>query len=371
MKIGLVREIKNNENRVAMDPAAIYSLVEAGHDVLVESEAGLASGFPDESYEEHGGKIIDSAQEVWESSELIMKVKEPQPEEYKYFREGLMIFTYFHLANEPQLTDALLESGATAIAYETVVDQNGKLPLLTPMSEVAGIMAVQTGAHYLEKPQGGKGKLLMGVPGVERGTVTIIGGGVVGAMAARMAIGMRANVNILDLNPDRSRELVELFGNDVQTLASNPANIEKTVAESDIVIGSVLIPGSKAPKLVTEEMIKSMEPGSVVVDIAIDQGGNFETLNEPTTHDDPIRIIHDVVHYGVANIPGAVPQTSTQALVVSTLPYILKLANDGLVEAVKADDGFQMGVNTYKGHLTNVSVAKSLDMEYTNLLDLI
>ncbi|MFO8068483.1 MAG: alanine dehydrogenase [Alkalibacterium sp.] len=369
MLIGLPKEIKNNEFRVALTPFNVKPLVEGGHDVLVEKNAGEGSGYSDEEYIENGAKIIDTAEEIWNSVDMIMKVKEPLEAEYKHFRRGLILFTYLHLSAAPELTKALVDNEVTAIGYETVT-KNRTLPLLTPMSEVAGRMAVQLGAHHLEKKQGGKGLLLGGVPGVERGTVTIIGGGVVGENAARMAIGMSAKVNILELNPDRMRELIRMFGNDVQTLASTPFNIANAVKESDLVIGSVLIPGRKAPKLVTEDMIKSMEKGSVIVDIAIDQGGNFETLNEATTHDEPTFVKHGVIHYGVGNIPGAVPRTATLALTNDTILYALQLANSGVVEAMKKNDGLAMGLNVYKGKITNKAVANDLDYAYTELSSL-
>jgi len=369
MIIGLPKEIKNNEFRVGLTPFNVQRLVAGGHDVLVEKNAGDGSGYSDEEYLENGAKMIDTAKEVWDSAEMVMKVKEPLKAEYKYFRKGLVLFTYLHLSAAPELTKALVDNEVTGIGYETVT-KDGTLPLLTPMSEVAGRMAVQLGAHHLEKRQGGKGLLLGGVPGVERGTVTIIGGGVVGENAARMAIGMRANVNILELSPDRMRDLIRMFGSDVQTLASTPSNIAKAVKDSDLVIGSVLIPGRKAPKLVTEEMIKSMEKGSVIVDIAIDQGGNFETLDEATTHDEPTFVKHGVVHYGVGNVPGAVPRTSTLALTNDTIVYALQLANLGVVEALKKDDGLANGLNVYKGKVTNEAVATDLNYDFTEFSSL-
>lgn len=371
MIIGVPREIKNNENRVALTPAAVENLISNGHKVLIEKDAGVGSGFENEEYKERGAELIDKAEDVWNQSDMIMKVKEPLDTEYQYLRKGLILFTYLHLSANPELTKALVENEVTGIGYETV-EVDGKLPLLTPMSEVAGRMAVQIGARYLEKNEGGKGVLLSGVTGVERGTVTIIGGGVVGENAARMAIGMRANVNIIELNPDRMRELIHMFGpGEIQTLASNPENIANAVKESDLVIGSVLIPGRKAPKLVTEEMVQSMEKGSVIVDISIDQGGNFETLNEPTTHDDPIVEKHGVLHYGVANIPGAVPKTATLALTNDTMPYALELANKGVAEAMKDNPSLATGMNTYQGKVTNEGVANDLGFDYIPLEDLI
>lgn len=306
MIIGVPKEIKNNENRVAITPSGVVNLTKAGHKVYIEVDAGLGSNFTNEEYQEAGAQLIESAADLWAGSEMVMKVKEPLPSEYTYFRKGLILFTYLHLAAEPELTKALVENEVTAIAYETVsVDQ--KLPLLTPMSEVAGRMATQIGAQYLEKSYGGMGILLSGVPGVSRGKVVIIGGGIVGTNAAKIAIGLGAQVTILDLNPTRLRELDDQFGSDIQTLMSNPYNIAESVKEADLVIGAVLIPGAKAPKLVSEDMVKSMKEGSVIVDVAIDQGGNFETVDHITTHDDPIYEKHGVLHYAVANIPGAVP----------------------------------------------------------------
>ena len=335
MRIGVPKEIKNNENRVAMTPAGVVNLVKFGHEVFIEKGAGLGSGFLNEDYESAGAKLVDRAEEAW-SMEMVMKVKEPLPSEYQYFREGLILFTYLHLAPEPELTKALIDNKVVGIAYETVQLPNRSLPLLTPMSEVAGRMAAQIGAQFLEKVHGGKGILLSGVPGVQRGTVTIIGGGVAGTNAAKMAIGLGAKVTIIDLNPDRLRQLDDIFGSDVTTLMSNPYNIAEAVKESDLVIGAVLIPGAKAPKLVTEEMIQSMKPGSVVVDIAIDQGGIFETTDRITTHDNPTYMKHGVVHYAVANMPGAVPRTSTIALTNVTVPYAVQIANKGYKQACLA-----------------------------------
>ncbi|MEK3890399.1 alanine dehydrogenase [Bacillus sp. FSL K6-3431] len=363
MQIGIPKEIKNNENRVAMTPAGAMTLTAAGHEVYVETEAGLVSGFTDKDYKEAGAKIVNSADEAW-SFEMVMKVKEPAREEYHFFREGMILFTYLHLAAEPELTKAMIAKKVTGVAYETVQLANGSLPLLTPMSEVAGRMAVQVGAQYLEKNYGGQGILLSGVPGVQRGTVTIIGGGVAGLNAAKMAIGFGAQVNIIDLNPGRLRQLDEIFGNNVSTLISNPYNIAAAVSKSDLVIGTVLIPGAKAPKLVSTEMIKTMEPGSVVIDIAIDQGGIFETSDRVTTHDDPTYVKHGVVHYAVANMPGAVPRTSTFALTNATVPYALKIANKGLKLACLHDEALLKGINTLKGHVTYRAVAESLELPY-------
>lgn len=363
MKIGVPKEIKNNENRVAITPAGVMTLVKAGHEVYIEKGAGLGSGFFDEEYEKAGATIVSSAQEAW-SAEMVMKVKEPLPQEYSYFREGLILFTYLHLAAEEALTKELMEKKVVGIAYETVQLPNGALPLLTPMSEVAGRMSVQVGAQFLEKPHGGKGILLGSVPGVRRGKVTIIGGGIAGTNAAKMAVGLGAEVTILDINPDRLRELDDLFGDHVTTLMSNPYNIAESVQQSDLVIGAVLIPGARAPKLVTEEMIRSMSPGSVLVDIAIDQGGIFETTDRVTTHDDPIYVKHGVVHYAVANMPGAVPRTSTFALTNVTIPYALQIANKGYREACLQNEALLKGMNTLNGYITYKAVAQAHGLPY-------
>ncbi|ASF41341.1 alanine dehydrogenase [Halobacillus halophilus] len=363
MIIGIPREIKNNENRVAITPSGVVNLIHAGHKVRVETHAGTGSNFTDEEYRDAGAEIVETASDIWMNSEMVMKVKEPLPSEYGYFRKGLVLFTYLHLAAEPELTKALVENEVTAIAYETVaVDQ--KLPLLTPMSEVAGRMATQVGAQFLEKSFGGKGILLSGVPGVSRGKVVIIGGGIVGTNAAKLAIGMGAHVTIVDLNPNRLRELDDQFGSDIQTLMSNPLNIAQAVKEADLVIGAVLIPGAKAPKIVTEDMVKDMKEGSVIVDVAIDQGGNFETVDHITTHDDPIYEKHGVLHYAVANIPGAVPRTSTIALTNVTIPYALQIASKGVNQAVEGNKAIEAGVNTANGHLTYEAVARDLGYEY-------
>ncbi|MDA8353276.1 MAG: alanine dehydrogenase [Firmicutes bacterium] len=370
MIIGVPKEIKNNENRIAISPAGVDALVGAGHEVRIEKGAGQGSGFPDEAFSEHGAKIIDSAKEVWDSSEMILKVKEPQPSEYEYFREGLILFTYLHLAPEPELTRALMDKKVTAIAYETIQAEDGSLPLLTPMSEVAGRMSVQLGAQFLENHNGGRGVLLGGVPGVLPGEVVIIGGGVVGTNAAKMALGLGANVTILDVNAGRMRELEDIFRGQVKTLMSNPYNIGQAVKKADLVIGAVLIPGSRAPKLVTEEMVKTMPEGSVIVDVAIDQGGAIETSDHVTTHSNPTYVKHGVVHYAVANIPGAVARTSTYALTNVTIPYALKIAK-GLEEAVKNDPALARGVNVMDGHVTYKAVAEDLNLQYKSLNDIL
>lgn len=363
MIIGVVKEIKNNENRVALTPAGVVSFVQAGHKVLVEKGAGIGSGFVDVDYAQAGADLIELAADVWNQSEMIMKVKEPLASEYKYFRPGLVLFTYLHLAAEPALAQALKDSGVIAIAYETV-SVNRTLPLLTPMSEVAGRMSAQIGAQFLQKFNGGKGILLAGVPGVSRGKVTIIGGGIVGTNAAKMAIGLGADVTIIDLSADRLRYLDDIFGNQIKTLISNPFNIAEAVKEADLVIGAVLIPGAKAPKLVTEEMVKTMKPGSVIVDVAIDQGGSVETIDHVTTHDNPTFEKHGVVHYSVANMPGAVPRTSTMALTNATVPYALQIANKGVVKAISENHALKLGVNVANGEITYEAVAKDLNYVY-------
>jgi len=364
MRIGVPKEIKNNENRVAITDAGVVSLVAAGHEVYIEKGAGLGSGFTDEEYVMAGAQIVQTASDAWDV-DMVLKVKEPIESEYKYFKEGLILFTYLHLAPEEALTNALIKNKVVGIAYETVQLPNRSLPLLTPMSEVAGKMSVQIGAHYLEKLKGGKGILLGGVSGVPRGKVTIIGGGIAGTNAAKIAVGMGADVTVIDLSADRLRQLEDIFGRDVQTLMSNPFNIAKAVSESDLVVGSVLIPGAKAPKLVTEDMIKSMSPGSVVVDIAIDQGGCFETSEKVTTHDNPTFEKHGVVHYTVANMPGAVPRTSTIALTNNTIPYALQIANKGYLHACLDNPALKLGLNTLDGHVVYKAVAEAQGLAYT------
>jgi len=369
MRIGIPKEIINNENRVAMTPAGVVTLTTAGHTVYIETGAGLGSGFTDEDYIQSGAQIVNTAEEAW-AQEMVMKVKEPLEEEYRFLREELILFTYLHLANEQNLVDALVENKVTGIAYETVQLPNKTLPLLTPMSEVAGRMAVQIGAQFLQKKNGGQGILLSGVPGVSRGKVTIIGGGVAGTNAAKIAIGIGADVTIIDLVPDRLRQLDDLFGHDVTTLMSNPFNIAQAVKDSDLVIGAVLIPGAKAPKLVTSDMIKTMKPGSVVVDIAIDQGGIFETSDRITTHDEPTYEKYGVVHYAVANMPGAVPRTSTIALTNVTVPYALQIANKGYKRACLENESLLKGVNTFKGHVTYKAVAEAFQYSYQDAREL-
>ncbi|WP_127959952.1 alanine dehydrogenase [Serratia microhaemolytica] len=361
MKIGVPKEIKNNENRVAITPAGVANMVKNGHQVLIEMGAGLGSGFTDEEFQAAGAKITDDVKQVWQS-EMVMKVKEPLAQEYGYFYPNLILFTYLHLAPEPELTKALIEKGVTAIAYESVQLDDGSLPLLAPMSEVAGRMATQVGAHFLEKPHQGEGILLGGVPGVRRGKVVIIGGGIAGTNAAKMAVGLGAQVTILDVSTKRLAELDDLFGNAVSTMISNPYNLEHELKDADLVIGAVLLPGAKAPKLVSEQMVKQMKPGTVLVDVAIDQGGIFESTERVTTHADPIYVKHGVIHYSVANMPGAVPRTSTFALTNVTVPYALRIANKGVKQACLEDSALLRGINVINHKLTikEVAVAHNL-----------
>lgn len=358
MVIGVPREVKDHETRVGLVPSGAAALTEAGHTVLVEAGAGEGSSLMDEEFARAGAKIVAKASDVWNDAELIVKVKEPQISEYQYFRPGLTLFTYLHLAPLPELTDELVKYGVNGVAYETLVERDGSLPLLTPMSEVAGRMAVQVGAQYLERPMGGRGILLGGVPGVAPANVAILGGGVVGTNAARIALGMGAHVTIIDRNLHRLRELDDIFNGMVVTLASNAYTISDTLRHSDLVIGGVLIPGASAPRLVRRDMISLMKRGSVVVDVAIDQGGCFET-SHATTHTDPIYFVEGVLHYCVSNMPAAVPHTSTFALTNATFPYLLELANSGLEAACSAHPAIATGVNTYRGEITHHSVAES------------
>jgi len=367
MIIGVPKEIKNNENRVAITPAGVAALAGAGHRVVIQEGAGEGSGIADADYVAAGGEILASAGDVFARAEMIMKVKEPLPVEYNLFREGQILFTYLHLAPEPQLTKALLDQKVVGIAYETIQLDNGALPLLTPMSEVAGRMAVQVGAGFLEKPHGGKGILLGGVPGVPAADVVIIGGGVVGSNAAKIAMGMGAQVTIIDKCVDRLRYFDDLYQGRIKTLMSNSYNIERAVAYADLLIGAVLVPGARAPHLVTEDMVRQMKPGSVIVDVAIDQGGSIATIDRVTTHSEPTFVKHGVVHYAVANMPGAVPRTSTYALTNATLPYALQLANKGYLKAVQKDRALAKGVNVINGKVTHQAVAEALDLEFTPL----
>ncbi len=364
MIIGVPKEIKDNEARVGVTPAGAKALAEAGHTVLVETQAGAQSGFTDDEYQNAGAEIVGEAGYVWGKSDTVVKVKEPVEREYPFFREGLVLFTYLHLAPVPELTNKLLESKVIGIAYETVRDRKGMLPLLMPMSEVAGRMSVQVGATYLEKERGGRGILLGGVPGVPPAHVTIIGGGIVGTNAARIALGFGAKVTLVDVNMNRLRELDDIFGGRLYTLASNSYNVAQATREADLVIGGVLIPGATAPKIVTRAMVAQMKKGAVIVDVAIDQGGCVETAR-PTSHSNPSYVVDGVVHYCVTNMPGAVPHTSTLALTNSTFPYLLRLANLGAREALKQDVGLAEGLNTWLGTLTYRGVAESQHRPWT------
>lgn len=362
MKVGCVKEIKQQEYRVGMTPDNAKSYVRAGHEVLVERHAGEGSGFTDEQYQKAGAVLIDQAEQVWERSDMIVKVKEPLPEEYGYFREGLILYAYLHLAAERALTEALVKSKVKAVAFETLTDEAGRLPLLAPMSQIAGRLSVQEGAKYLEKTYGGRGVLLSGVPGVERARVVIVGAGSVGTSAAKIAMGMGAQVSILDVNVARLEYLDDLFGPRIQTLVSTDAAIESCLATADLAIGAVLIPGKAAPKLVKRSYLSEMQPGSVIVDVAVDQGGCCETT-KVTYHDDPVYAVDGVVHYCVGNMPGAVPRTSTIALSNATLGYGLRIASAGLEGAVRADERLYSAVNVYDGAIVCENVATSLGME--------
>ena len=366
MIIGLPKEIKDNEYRVGLTPAGVRARTDAGHRVLVETHAGEGSGFEDSLYQRAGATIVNSADDVWGEGEMIVKVKEPIAPEYPRMRDGQLLFTYLHLAPDHELTEQLLKRKVTGVAYETITDRRGTLPLLTPMSEVAGRMAIQVGAHYLEKMSGGRGILLGGVPGVPAARVVIIGGGVVGTNAAKIAVGMGAHVTIIDNNLDRLRELDDIFLSKISTLASSAYMIHDAVSQADLIIGAVLVPGAAAPRLVTRGMLKDVTDGAVIVDVAVDQGGCVETTH-PTTHSDPTYYVEGVLHYCVANMPGAVPRTSTFALTNATLPYALKLANHGFHAAVGSDPGLKEGVNTLSGKLTYEAVAVSQGREYAPL----
>lgn len=356
MIVGVPKEIKNNENRVALTPAGAKELAKRGHSVYVQHTAGMNSGFPDEEYVAAGAQILPTIEAVYDIAEMIIKVKEPIESEYALVKKGQLLFTYFHFASDRELTEAMLRSGATCLAYETVEGPNHSLPLLVPMSEVAGRMSIQEGARFLEKPQGGKGMLLGGVPGVKPAKVLVIGGGIVGHNAALMAAGLGADVTLADISLPRLRSLAETLPKNVKTLYSSTHNIEQELPTTDLVIGAVLIPGAKTPHLITREMLKRMKPGSVLVDVAIDQGGCFET-SHPTTHAEPIFEVDGIIHYCVANIPGAVPQTSTLALTNATLPYAIKLADQGWEKACAADPGLQLGLNIVDGKIVYPAVA--------------
>jgi alanine dehydrogenase len=367
VRVGCVKEIKNNEFRVGMTPDNVKSYVASGHEVYIEKSAGTGSGFTDEEYTQAGAKILDTAKEVWDTSEMMIKVKEPLKEEYSLFHEGLILYTYLHLAADKPQTDALLDYKVKGVAYETLTDRNGGLPLLAPMSQIAGRLSVQEGAKYLEKIFGGSGVLLAGVPGTPKAKVVILGGGSVGANACKIAVGMGADVTILDINLQRLAYLDDIFGARIQTLASTDANIEKCVKEADLVIGSVLIPGKAAPKIFKKKYLKEMRPGTVFVDVAVDQGGCGETTRM-TYHDNPIFIEEGIVHYCVGNMPGAVPRTSTIALTNVTLSYGLKIADKGLEQACREDEAIYSAINTYDGKLTCKNVADSFDCyEYTDI----
>ena len=366
MIVGVPKEIKTNESRVGMTPAGVFELVKNKHQVFLQSTAGEGSGFFDPDYEDAGATILHSIEEIYAIADMIVKVKEPIEQEYGLIKPNQVLFTYFHFASSEKLTLAMLKSQAVCIAYETVEDEDGSLPLLTPMSEVAGRMAIQQGAKYLEKPQRGRGVLLGGVPGVSPGKVLVLGGGVVGTQAAKMAAGLGATVTILDVSLKRLRYLNDVMPANVITMFSNEMNIRRLIVNHDLIVGAVLIPGAKAPNLITKEMLKDMRPGTVIVDVAVDQGGCIETCR-PTTHDDPTFIIDDVVHYCVANMPGAVPYTSTLALTNATLPYALQLAEKGWQKACRENNELKLGLNIVNGKVVYQGVADAFGLEYTNV----
>src|SRR5581483_8893475 len=370
MIVGVAKEIKDHETRVGLVPSGVAALREAGHRVIVETQAGAGSSIPDHEYAEAGAEILQQACDVWGKADLVIKVKEPQPSEYGYFRPGLILFTYLHLAPLPELTRKLVDAKVNSVGYETIREADGSLPLLTPMSEVAGRMAVQVGSVYLERPNGGRGILMGGVPGVAPANVAIIGGGVVGHNSAKMAVGLGAYVTIIDRNLERLRMLDDIYSNKVVTLASNLHTIREAVRTADLVVGAVLIPGASAPKLVRREMLKGMKPGAVMVDVAIDQGGCFET-SHPTTHTDPIYFVDSVLHYCVSNMPAAVPHTSTYALTNSTFPYLADLCNKGLEQACRENPAIRVGVNTYAGKITHPGVAESQGLAWSTITDLL
>ncbi|XID94190.1 alanine dehydrogenase [Paenibacillaceae bacterium WGS1546] len=367
MIVGLPKEVKKQEYRVALTPAGCEMLARQGGQVIVQRGAGEGSGFADAEYAAAGATLLERAADVWSAADLIVKVKEPIAEEFDFFREDQILFTYLHLAAAPELARALTDRKVTAIAYETIQAPNGALPLLTPMSEVAGRMSVQEGAKYLEAFQGGRGVLLGGVPGVPPAEVVIIGGGIVGTNAAKMALGLGAEVVVLEKNGDRMRYLDDVFQGRLRTLTSNPYNIANAVRRADLLIGAVLVPGARAPRLVTEEMVKTMKKGSVIVDVAVDQGGSIATIDRATTHENPIYEKHGVIHYAVANMPGAVPRTSTLALTNVTIDYILQLASKGFRETVRSNPMLALGVNAYRGAITYPHVAEAVGIPYTEL----
>lgn len=366
MIIGLPKEIKNNENRVGLTPGGVNELVNNGHSVIVEKHAGDGSGFTDREYLEAGAKVVDTSKEVFDVSDIIVKVKEPLAQEYDLLKKGQKLFTYLHLAPNAELTEVLLKKEITAIAYETVQLEDRSLPLLLPMSEVAGKMAVQVGADMLQKYRGGMGIILGGVSGVAPAEVVIVGGGIVGTNAAKVALGMGARVTVLDISKNRLVYLDDIFGGKVTTLICNNNNVTEMTKKADLLIGAVLVAGSSAPKIVKESMVKNMKKGSVIVDVAIDQGGSIETIDRVTTHDNPCYEKHGVIHYSVANMPGAVPRTATIALESATLPYLLKLVNKGVEKALAEDPSLLKGLNTYKGKVTCLPVASSLNLQYTD-----
>ncbi len=370
MIIGVPKEVKDHEARVGMVPSGVTALHEAGHQVVVQAGAGIGSSIPDHEYVDAGAKILPSAADVWSRADLVVKVKEPQPSEYPYFRPGLTLFTYLHLAPLPELTRELTKAQVNAVAYETIREADGSLPLLTPMSEVAGRMAVQVGAQYLEAPNGGRGILMGGIPGVNPANVAILGGGVVGHNAAKMAVGLGARVSIIDRNLDRLRELDDIYSSQIVTLASNVWTIREALRHADLVVGAVLIPGASAPKLVRRDMLKGMKKGAVMVDVSIDQGGCFET-SRATTHTDPVYYVDSVLHYCVSNMPAAVPHTSTFGLTNATAPYLMALANQGLERSCEKSPAIREGVNTYRGHITYPAVAESQGQPWKALAEVL
>lgn len=369
MRIGVPKEIKTDEYRVALTPAGVRELVQRGHDVVVEATAGEGSAFPDEQYERAGARIV-SVEEAWANTDLLLKVKEPIEPEYSQLRDGLVLFTYLHIAADEPLTRALADSGITAVAYETVETDDHRLPLLAPMSEIAGRLAPQAAAHFLEKPLGGRGVLLAGTPGVQPGHVVVLGGGIVGYNSAIIALGLGARVTLLERSIDRMRHLDEILSGRVSLLRSSSLEIEQTIAQADVVIGAVLIPGARAPKLISREMLSEMQPGAVIVDVAIDQGGCIETAR-PTTHSDPVYEVDGIIHYCVANMPGGVPVTSTKALTNATLPYVEAIADQGLAAAVAGDRSLGRGVNVLDGKITHEAVAEAHGLDYTPLDDVL
>lgn len=371
MIIGVPKEIKNNENRVGMTPAGVFSLNQHGHKIIIEKNAGVGSGFEDQDYTAVGAEILETPEEIYQSADMIVKVKEPQGKEVDMMKDGQLLFTYLHLAAEPKLTEGLMKKNITGIAYETVQLKDGSLPLLTPMSEVAGRIAVTVGGEFLSKAKGGKGVLLSGVPGVKPAKVTILGAGTVGINAAKIAVGLGADVTLLNKSPGKLKYIEDIYGSRIKTLSLNELTLADSVKDADLFIGGILVPGARAPQLVKEYMVKSMKPGSVIVDVAVDQGGCVETTTHATTHEDPIYIKHGVIHYTVANMPGAYAKTSTYALTNATLPYVMKIANNGLYESLLNDESLQKGVNVMDGKCTLESLATSLDLEYTDISYLI